>query len=429
MAKLRGAIKPHGPMPTLFTDLSLILLTLSLTVLSLLRSRSVHTVHLLCSHFVHTVQELLEPAAQVASLLHLKQREANVEPDVAAQVVSQTATYGDSATDKATHAAKRPQKRARRQQSAIEWSVGRAGPCSLSVGDRDVTLCKRADKGALTVKWKSFMNKCVDASPLVLCEHGVQVIVIGSHAHIVRKIRASDGHCLWVTQLGDRVESSAAASDDGLAVFVGCYDAKLYCLELADGAVRWTVSTGAEVKCSPVSDPSSGLVVFGSHDGLLRAARQVDGHLVWILDTRGAIYGSPALLRVEQDWEDWVLSNTKGKVMCWHIDPSGQKHPTEEWCCSLPAPVFSTPCIVKAVVCTGCADGAVYGICTQTGRVLWQVHTSEPVFSSPCSNSRLDSDSRCWVGSHDGILRCIDCIRGSTLWEVRFPNTGLLPCH
>lgn len=53
--------------------------------------------------------------------------------------------------------------------------------------------------------------------------------------------------------------------------FSGCYDKKVYFLDVTCGDTVWTFETGDVVKSSPAVDPKTGLVFAGSHDGYVYA--------------------------------------------------------------------------------------------------------------------------------------------------------------
>ncbi len=59
------------------------------------------------------------------------------------------------------------------------------------------------------LKWKQWLIKCVDASPLVIETTQQKCVVIGSHSGHVTCMELQSGEFIWRTQLPDRVESSA----------------------------------------------------------------------------------------------------------------------------------------------------------------------------------------------------------------------------
>ncbi len=61
----------------------------------------------------------------------------------------------------------------------------------------------------------------------------------------------SKGNAHWVCDVGARVESSAAISNDGLHLYIGDYDGKLNCIDCTNGNIVWTYLAGHQIKSSP----------------------------------------------------------------------------------------------------------------------------------------------------------------------------------
>lgn len=77
----------------------------------------------------------------------------------------------------------------------------------------------------LRLKWEVCMEKCIDASPLVVtsCFKGKSTVFIGSHSHLFISVSLSTGNLLWKSRLGGRIESSACLSHCGRYIIVGKY--------------------------------------------------------------------------------------------------------------------------------------------------------------------------------------------------------------
>lgn len=75
----------------------------------------------------------------------------------------------------------------------------------------------------MSLKWSVCMEKCIDASPLVVpsCLDGKGVVFIGSHSFLFLSALLSNGEVLWKTRLGGRAESSACLSRCGQKIVVG----------------------------------------------------------------------------------------------------------------------------------------------------------------------------------------------------------------
>ena len=75
-------------------------------------------------------------------------------------------------------------------------------------------------------RWQFDTKKCVDASPLVVCngDHSSCIVYIGSHSHRFFAVNGNNGVLIWKVELGDRIESSAALSKCGTKIIVGMLD-------------------------------------------------------------------------------------------------------------------------------------------------------------------------------------------------------------
>ena len=75
----------------------------------------------------------------------------------------------------------------------------------------------------LPLEWSVCMEKCIDASPLVVpsCLTGEGAVFIGSHSYLFMSVSLSNGEVLWHTRLGGRIESSACLSRCGKLIVVG----------------------------------------------------------------------------------------------------------------------------------------------------------------------------------------------------------------
>lgn len=75
----------------------------------------------------------------------------------------------------------------------------------------------------LPLKWSVCMEKCIDASPLVVpcCLAGEGEVFIGSHSYLFMSVSLSNGEVLWQIRLGGRIESSACLSRCGKLIVVG----------------------------------------------------------------------------------------------------------------------------------------------------------------------------------------------------------------
>ncbi|XP_053178742.1 beta-alanine-activating enzyme [Scomber japonicus] len=274
----------------------------------------------------------------------------------------------------------------------------------------------------LSLIWSSDTGRCVDASPVLLVQEGADetktATFIGSHSHRMQALDVDTGSLLWERVLGGRIEASAAMSQCGRLVVIGCYDGCVYFLCTASGETRWTFETGDAVKSCPAVDPVTGLVMVGSHDGHVYALNPKVRQCVWKHHCGGgAVFSSPYL---NASHRQLYAASLGGHLLCLNAD-SGQVL----WSHCRDVPFFSSPNGSCGDVVIGLVDG---NICcfSSTGKLLWQFLTKGPVFSSPCVTP---DQQRVLCGSHDGRLYCLNCANGSLVWT--FQTSGKVyasPC-
>ncbi len=141
------------------------------------------------------------------------------------------------------------------------------------------------DAKGLHPLWSVNLEKCIDASPLVVSRDDGDVVYVGSHSGAFICIDVDSGRERWKTRLPDRIEGSAVPSTDGEKIFVGCYDCRLYCMSRVDGDILWSYETGGLVKCTPavVGDD---YVIFGSYDHHLYCVSSDSSRLMWRTQVR-----------------------------------------------------------------------------------------------------------------------------------------------
>jgi len=103
--------------------------------------------------------------------------------------------------------------------------------------------------------------------------------------------------------LEGRIECSAAVTGDFSEVVVGCYNGKIYFIDMSTGKLSWTYQTDGEVKMQPVVDRMRNLIWCGSYDHYLYALNYKDHCCTYKISCGGSIYGSPAI--------DMVLVHSK----------------------------------------------------------------------------------------------------------------------
>ncbi|PIK61069.1 putative acyl-CoA synthetase family member 4-like [Apostichopus japonicus] len=270
------------------------------------------------------------------------------------------------------------------------------------------------DGAQLSMKenWSLDLEKCIDASPLVVIREGSPdiIVYIGSHSGIFLGLDLETGRRLWQVRLPDRIESSACFSPSCNLVVVGCYDHHIYFLDAMTGTVYWMFRTLGPVKSSPTSDPVTGLVYVGSHDSNVYALQPQTKTCQWSMsDGGGSMFSSPCI----DSWNNSLYTaSLSGKLLSISEDAGDVK-----WYYQCPKPLFSSPVVAVASVVIGCVDGSIY-IINHLGKLLHRIPTEAPVFSSPCLVT-LDNREIILVGSHDGHVYGINLHEGTTSWKTK----------
>lgn len=113
--------------------------------------------------------------------------------------------------------------------------------------------------------WKFYLFKCIDASPLIVTRNTqgnlFSTAYIGSHSGHIVALDCATGTPVWITQLPDRIESSATINSSGSILFIGCYDQSLYYLRTDTGKIEYSFQTSGEIKCIPFYDTYTKLVL------------------------------------------------------------------------------------------------------------------------------------------------------------------------
>ncbi|XP_071786439.1 beta-alanine-activating enzyme-like [Asterias amurensis] len=287
----------------------------------------------------------------------------------------------------------------------------------------------------LIQRWRYDTGKCVDASPLVVLTTRLNTVVyIGSHSHKFAGVTMTTGRALWVTELGDRIESSACLSTSGSKIIVGCYDNNLYTLDSESGKVLWKFKSDGPIKSSPVADRCSSLVYVGSHDKHLYALDVEDYSCKWRVHCGGgSVFSSPT---IHYQSSTVYVATLAGSLVA--ID----KHTgLERWTFSCGKPIFSSPSVSRDSVVFGSVNGILYCV-DHDGKQLWSFSTNAPIFSSPCVSPSTTDDplsptlhvphksilhsaqDACIVfGSHDHYVYCVCLTTGKLQWWHRMPST------
>jgi uncharacterized repeat protein (TIGR02543 family) len=209
---------------------------------------------------------------------------------------------------------------------------------------------------------------------------------------------------LWTAEIGQRIQSSPAASKAGL-IFLGADDGFLYALQPLDGAVAWSSRSDGAIVSSPISDEQN-QVYFGSLDRLFYAVNNT-GLSRWFTSLGAEIASSPAL----NTEGDLLTASTKGVLHC--LNSNGN----ERWRFALTEPIISSPAIgMEGVIYFGGQDGNFYAL-RRDGTLLWQHNSGERINSSPA----IAPDGTVYVANIAGKVLAFSPT-GTLLWEKSFAS-------
>ncbi|CAF0815231.1 unnamed protein product [Adineta steineri] len=268
----------------------------------------------------------------------------------------------------------------------------------------------------LILNWKYSMNKCIDASPLiVILDQYRQYVIIGSHAGLINTYQINNGQLIWSFQTNDRIEASGTISRDGQFVLIGIYNGMLYIINCTNGKLYSSYQCQDLIKTIPCIHSSNDIVYLGAHDQFIHAIH-IEENLskcIWKYGLNSSCASSPQL---SSDNEYLYVATLNGNIFAFKSNDG-----ILLWKQSLNKPIFSTIVIWKdKFLLIGCVDEKLYCLSCDDGEQKWTFSTNGPIFSSPCLfNNTL------FIGCHDQYLYAIDLSneqQGILQWKCLFPS-------
>ena len=190
-----------------------------------------------------------------------------------------------------------------------------------------------------------------------------------------------------------------------------------------NGKITWSFQTGNAVKSSPCLDLKTGLVWVGSHDGCLyglninRKVCQIS-----VECKEGSCFSSPA---ISYEPHYVYIGTLAGFFLCINA-VSGEI----QWFKQFGKPIFSSPSIVSGNIFIATVNGCLKCL-NHAGDEIWELHTDDPLFSSPVGVAlheasidcdvivashgrkvyRVSSGGKCeWSTSVDGAVYATPCL-------------------
>ncbi|XP_047113580.1 beta-alanine-activating enzyme isoform X1 [Schistocerca piceifrons] len=274
-----------------------------------------------------------------------------------------------------------------------------------------------------SLKWKLYLNKCIDSSPCIaLYKSQHWLAIVGSHSGQLATIH-DDGKVHSVLQLGGRIEAPACISPCGQQAYIGCYDGNIYAVDITQGSLIWVFSAGDKVKSGPVLCCHQTAIVVGCYNHKLYCIKVQDGTSLWSCElSRGGICGSPCV----NSHIGLIFAGTLDGTIAAVEETSGQV----VWQRHLSAPIFSSPVTFHqpdySVVVVAEVLGIVHCYGASKGDELWTFQAGGNVFSSLCFFESAcmpeDNSGLCLLfGCHDHKVYCLGT-NGQLLWTTKLDS-------
>ena len=217
---------------------------------------------------------------------------------------------------------------------------------------------------SLTLLWKCFMNKCIDASPvIVLIDDIRQFVIIASHAGLINAYQIDTGEHQWSFQANVRIEARGTISRNGEWFLIGDYSGTLYIINCFNGEFYSSYQCAGLIKTIPCIHKQFDIVYLGAHDQYLHAIQlQKDScECLWKIPLNSSCVSSP---QISEDNLRIYVATLAGDILAIQSNDG-----TIIWKESLHKPIFSTMIIWKEkFLIIGCVDQNIYCLNTIDGQ-------------------------------------------------------------
>jgi len=199
---------------------------------------------------------------------------------------------------------------------------------------------------------------------------------------------------------------TASAAVRGGQVFIGDSDGRFYCIDAESGKVKWDFPTEAEINSGANFYKDN--VLFGSQDGFLYCLKAGTGKLVWKYESEDMIQCSPTVAGDRAfvagcDGRLTMVGLAEGKRIAG-ID--------------IEAPTLCTPAVLGPTAFVGTTGSALLAVDWQKGEILWRYTAAER--PAEFRSSAAVTPQLVVVGSRDKLVHAIDAAVGLPVWT--FPT-------
>ncbi len=206
-------------------------------------------------------------------------------------------------------------------------------------------------------------------------------VYLGDEDGVFHAIDLGNGKPKWTHKTDAPILSSPLVHGD--TVYFGNDDGILFALDAKTGKPRWTYQTGSQIISSP--NMHNDRILFGSYDAFLYCLSVRDGSLLWKLETEGRIHGTPGI---------------RASALVSHGNASG-----------------GTPSVKSTRVFVAGCDEFLHVANIADGSEIRRV-----AMDAVSGCSAAVADSRVYVGTYGGEIKCIDHTTGKILWTFRDPD-------
>ncbi|WP_276498945.1 PQQ-binding-like beta-propeller repeat protein [Pontibacter litorisediminis] len=282
----------------------------------------------------------------------------------------------------------------------------------LYVGSGDHSLYA-LDKSSGKQRWAFKTGGAVHSSPAV---QGSLVYVGSADGHLYA-INKKNGKLVWMFKsegekaydLWDYYLSSPKVVAN--TVYWGSGDSHLYALDSETGELKWKFKTAGPVHATPAV--ADGKVYVGSFDGLFYALEAGSGELVWQFQTvgdthfpkgeiqEGAVVQDGVVYFGSRDYNLYALDAKTGRGR-WNTKERGS------W-------IVATPLLYKDKLFVGTSDThAFYSLSKADGEVQWRLPLNMRVYGAAIAHKGI-----LYFGCFNGKLYGVDSETGKVVWEFQ----------
>jgi len=212
------------------------------------------------------------------------------------------------------------------------------------VGSYDNRMyCLNAATGQL--KWTYEADDYINGAPATDGKH----VVFGGCDERLHIVACGDGKKIGDVWAGSYIPGSAALVDG--RAYVGHYDNKLVCIDIAEQKVVWEYGdarSGGPFFASPAV--SEKRVVIGSRDEKVHCIDRETGEQIWTFRTRDEIDGSSVIAG-----DKVITGSIDGRVYILSLEDG-----RELWSYEIGAAILGSPAVAGGLVIVGAEDGRVY---------------------------------------------------------------------